>query len=220
MTCRRRSPERRRIISTRTESMSSTAHRRARPHHRLRDRRQQRRLPPHPARLDGRRPGRQRPAAEPRRLHRARLELHLPRRPLEGDDAAHRRQHEPVPGDGRLHRVRGDRGRAHRGAMEELRRRMASAKAWGIEPDRSSHRQRSRSSSRTSTSRSCSEASTTPRRRCRRLAARRDDHARARHRDGRADRLRQHRGPRDGRRGRPDPPRRDLARGRSRPRRS
>ena len=37
--------------------------------------------------------------------------------------------------------------------MEELRRRMASAKSWGVEPSRSSRPPRSRSSCRSSTSR-------------------------------------------------------------------
>ena len=62
------------------------------------------------------RPARQGPAAEPRRLDGSRLQLHLPGRPLEGDDRAHAREHAPVQGAGRLHRVRRDRGRAHRGA--------------------------------------------------------------------------------------------------------
>ena len=148
-------------ISTDGEHEHHGAHRRARPHHRLRDRRQQCRLPPHPTRLDGRRPARQGPAAEPRRLHGARLELHLPRRPLEGDDAAHAstarastRRWASSPS------AAGSRSRAPRSAWRSSadgwprRRRGASSRYL------SSHRQRSRSSSRTSTSPSCSEAST------------------------------------------------------------
>ena len=45
-----------------------------------------------------------------------RVELHLPRRPLQGDDRADARERAPVQGAGRLHRVRRHRGRAHRGA--------------------------------------------------------------------------------------------------------
>ncbi len=72
--------------------------------------------PPRPARLD--RPGaaRQGPASQSGRLDRARVELHLPRRPLARDDRAHGRQLAPVRGAGRAHRVRRHRGRAHRGA--------------------------------------------------------------------------------------------------------
>ena len=59
---------------------------------------------------------RQGPVPEPRRLDRPRLELHLPGRPLQGDDGAHARERAPVQGPGRLHRERRDRGRPHRGA--------------------------------------------------------------------------------------------------------
>ena len=54
--------------------------------------------------------------SQPRRLDRARLELHLPGRPLARDDRADARQRAPVQGAGRLHAVRRHRGRAHRGA--------------------------------------------------------------------------------------------------------
>ncbi len=58
-------------------------------------RRQQPRAPPRAARLD--RPGaaRQGPAAQPGRLDRARVQLHLPGRPLARDDGADARQHAP-----------------------------------------------------------------------------------------------------------------------------
>ena len=51
------------------------------------------------------RPDRQGPAAQPRRLDRPRVELHLPGRPLARDDRPDARQRAPVQGDGRLHRV-------------------------------------------------------------------------------------------------------------------
>ena len=50
-------------------------------------------------------------APEPRRLDRPRLELHLPDRPLQGDDRVHARQHPPVPGARRVQRDRRHRGR-------------------------------------------------------------------------------------------------------------
>ena len=83
--------------------------------HRLRHRRQLGRLPPHRPGLVGRRPARQRTAPEPGRVDGTRIELHLPGRPLEGDDAAHARERAPVRGDGRVHGVGRNRGRAHRG---------------------------------------------------------------------------------------------------------
>ena len=55
---------------------------RARRRHRRRHRRQQHGLPPRPPRLARHRPAREGHAAEPRRLDRPRLELHLPDRPL------------------------------------------------------------------------------------------------------------------------------------------
>ncbi len=68
------------------------------------------------ARLDRSRPDRQGAVPESGRLDRPRVELHLPGRPLEGDDAAHARLDEAVPRGGHAARVRRHRGRAHRGA--------------------------------------------------------------------------------------------------------
>ena len=136
-------------------------------------------VPPHPARLDGRRPDRQGAAAEPRRLDRARVELHLPGRPLEGDDAAHARVAAAVHRDGRQHRVRRHRGRAHRGADggaaapdgvgEVVGRRLGAARHAGRDQGaRAVHR-------RVDPARRL----LLPDRLRRRLAARRHDHARA-----------------------------------------
>ena len=141
--------------------MSDVTVRRPRRRDRLRHRRQQPRVPPHPARLDGRRPDRQGAAAEPGRLHGARLELHLPGRPLEGDDAAHARVAAPVrrawtsTPSAAASRWRAPRsGWRSCGGGWRRRSRGASTRRG------SSRRPRSRSSSRTSTSRSCSAAST------------------------------------------------------------
>ena len=79
-------------------------------------RRQQPRVPPGPAGLAGHRAPRQGPAAEPRRLHRARVQLHLPGRPLPRDDRPDPGQRAAVQGARGLHRVRRHRGRTHRGA--------------------------------------------------------------------------------------------------------
>ena len=180
---------------------------------RLRHRRQQPRLPPHPARLDGRRPDRQGPAAEPRRLDRPRLELHLPGRPLEGDDAAHARVAAPVHRDGRLHRVRRHRGRAHRGAdggaapadgvREVVGRRLGAARHAGRDQGaRAVHR-------RVDPARRL----LLPDRLRRRLPARRHDHARAGRSTPAALQVFANTDvQRDGRRARPDPARAHLAR--------
>ena len=88
--------------------------------------------------LDGRRPHRQGSAPEPGRVDRTCLELHLPGRPLQGDDAAHAREREPVQGDGGLHRVGRHRGRADRGAD-------AGAARGGSRPRRRGESSRSRS---------------------------------------------------------------------------
>ena len=56
------------------------------------------------------------PLPNPGGLDGPRFELHLPGRPLEGDDAAHGGERAPVQGDGRFHRVGRHRGRAYRGA--------------------------------------------------------------------------------------------------------
>ena len=105
--------------------------------HRRRHRRQQPRPPPGPARLARHRPDRQGAAAQPGRLDRPRLELHLPGRPLAGDHRPDARLGAAVQGDGRLHRVRRLRGRPHRGAdggaaAADVRRRRpgASRPSW------------------------------------------------------------------------------------------
>src|SRR5438552_1621864 len=77
---------------------------------RRRHRRQQHGLPPGPTRLEGHRADRQRPDAQPRWIDRARLELHLSHRSLEGDDALNPRQRPPVQGTGGVHPERWHRG--------------------------------------------------------------------------------------------------------------
>ncbi len=62
------------------------------------------------------RPDRQGRAAEPGRLDRSRVELHLPGGPQPRDHGPDARQRAAVQGDGRLHRVRRLRGGPHRGA--------------------------------------------------------------------------------------------------------
>ena len=122
---------------------------------------------------------RQGPAAEPGRLDRPRVQLHLPRRPQQGDDAAHARERPPVPRDGRLHGVRRHRGRAHRGAHGGAAPARWTRRSTGASSSqRSSRRPRSRSSSRSSTSRSSLGGFYTPGVGVVRLAPRRDDHAR------------------------------------------
>ena len=69
-----------------------TAHRRDRRRHR----RQLPRRSPRPARVDRHRARRQGPAAQPGRLDRPRLELHLPHRPQQGDGAADAGEPAPV----------------------------------------------------------------------------------------------------------------------------
>ena len=167
---------------------------------RLRHRRQQPRLPPHAARLDRRRPDRQGAAAEPGRLDRARLELHLPGRPLEGDDAAHARVAAPVRRDGRQHRVRRHRGRAHRGADggapapdgvgEVVGRRLRAAR----------HPRRDQGARAVHRRVDPARRLLLPDRLRRRLAARGHDHARAGDRLGRPAGVREHGRQRDGRR--------------------
>ena len=152
------------------------------------------------------------PAAEPRRLDRARVELHLPGRPLEGDDAAHARVAAAVHRDGRQHRVRRHRGRPHRGADggaaaadgigEVVGRRLGPPRHTGRDQGaRAVHRR------------------VDPARRLllpdglrRRLPARRHDHARAGDRLRRPAGVREHGRQRDGRGARPHPPRAHLAR--------
>ena len=84
------------------------------------------------ARLARHRADREGHAPEPRRLDRPRLELHLPDRPLEGDDGVHARQRPPVPRARRVHARRGGIEVARTPErMEELKRRMASSTSWG-----------------------------------------------------------------------------------------
>ncbi len=159
---------------------------------RLRHRRQQPCPPPHPARLDGRRPDRQGPAAEPRRLDRARLQLHLPGRPLEGDDPADARVAAPVHRDGCQHRVRRHRGRSYRGADggvspphgigEVVGRRLGAARHSGRDQGARAVHRRDDPARRV----------LLPDRLRRRLPARGHDHARAGHRLRRPAGVREH----------------------------
>ena len=72
---------------------------------------------------------------EPRRLDRPRLQLHLPDRPLEGDDRVHARLRAPVRGARRVHEDRRHRGRPHAGADAGAHAaRSRRSKSWGIEP--------------------------------------------------------------------------------------
>ena len=105
---------------------------RARRRHRRRHRRQQPRAPPGAARLARHRPDRQGPAAQPGRLHRARVELHLPGRPLPRDDRPDRwtrcastRRWACSPSPAAIEVARTEE------RMEELRRRMSSAQGVG-----------------------------------------------------------------------------------------
>ena len=84
--------------------------------HRRGDRRQLHGLAPRAPRLARHRAAREGHAPEPRRLDRPRLELHLPDRPLQGDDRVHARQRPPVQGARRVHRAGRHRGRPDRGA--------------------------------------------------------------------------------------------------------
>ena len=93
-----------------------------------------RRVPPHRPGLDGRRAARQGPAAEPGRLDRARLELHLPvdhskeMTQLTLESVRQYKEMDVFTECGGIEVARTEE------RMEELRRRMASAKAWGVEP--------------------------------------------------------------------------------------
>jgi len=71
---------------------------------------------PRAPRLARDRPRREGRPPEPRRLHRSRLELHLPDRPLQGDGGVHDRERPPVPRARRLRRDRRHRGRPDAGA--------------------------------------------------------------------------------------------------------
>ena len=160
---------------------------RPRRRHRRRHRRQQPRPPPGPARLARHRPDRQGTAAQPGRLDRARVELHLPGRPLPGDHRPDARLGAAVQGDGRLHRSpAASRSPAPRSGWRSCGAGCprpgpgASRPSWS---PRSSSRRRCRSSTPTSSS-----APSGRRRRRRRLAAGRHDHARAGAGDRRAHR--------------------------------
>jgi len=80
-----------------------------------RHRGQQPGLPPRPARLERHRADRQGAAPKPRRVDRPCVQLHLPDRPLQRDDAVHAGQRQAIPGPGGLHAERGHRGRPHPG---------------------------------------------------------------------------------------------------------
>ena len=88
------------------------------------------------ARLAGHRAARQGDPAEPRWLDRSRLELHLPDRPLEGDDGGHARLRWPSTRSSACsRRAAASRSRARPSGMQELTRRMASSRSWGIESE-------------------------------------------------------------------------------------
>ena len=69
--------------------------------------------PPGQAGLDRSGPARQGAAAQPRRLHRPRLQLHLPGGPQQGDVPAGRAERQPVPGPGPVGGLRRHRGGPH-----------------------------------------------------------------------------------------------------------
>ncbi len=66
--------------------------------------------------MAGHRPDREGHAAEPRRLHRPRVELHLPDGPQQGNGRVHDRERPPVPRARGLRRDRRDRGGPDAGA--------------------------------------------------------------------------------------------------------
>ena len=167
----------------------------ARRDHRRRDRRKQRRLPPHPARRDLDHADRQGSPAQPGRIDRSRVQLHLPGGSLQGDDRADARVHAPVPRPGRLHRVRRDRGRpharAHAGARASRRLGPHLGDRAGLAADSGRDQGDGPVHRRVAAAGRLLHAG----RRRRGLAAGGDDHARARRR-GRDHRLGQHRGAR------------------------
>ena len=110
-------------------------------------------VPPRPARLDRHRADRQGPAAEPGRLDRPRVELHLPRRPQQGDGRCSRSRASASTssmgvntecGGIEVARSRGADGGASTGGWRRPRRGASTAAA-------ASRRPRSRSSCRSST---------------------------------------------------------------------
>ena len=142
------------------------------------------------------------PLPNPGRLDRARVELHLPGRPLARDHRPHRSTacgstrrwaSSPSPAASRSPAPRS----GWRSSAGGCRRR----KAWGIEAGAGHARSRSPRRCRSST-RGHRRRVLDPDGRRRRLAARRHDHARAGPGAGRPDRRAHRRGHRDGRRGR------------------
>ena len=152
------------ILTVRVRPLEETSHGR-RPgtsqgrHHRRRHRRQQPVLAPGEPRLARHRAASTRAPAEPGRLHRPRVQLHLPDRPLEGDDRAHARQRPPVQGARRLHRERRHRGRADARADGGAEAPDDVGDVVGHRDRAARRRTRSRRSCRTSTRRSSSAAS-------------------------------------------------------------
>ena len=127
------------------------------------------------------------------------VQLHLPRRPQQGDDGADRGKRPPVQRLGATcpRPVGGIEVARSETRMHELRRRMDSAKNWAIDDARlvTPAENGKRSWSRSSTSRSSVGSFYTPRGGRRRLAALRHAVPREGRGDGRPDRVRQHRGP-------------------------
>ena len=70
----------------------------------------------------------------PGRIDGSRLQLHLPDRPLEGDDRVHAGLRAPVRGARRVHETGGIEVARTPERMQELTRRITSSKSWGIEP--------------------------------------------------------------------------------------
>ena len=179
--------------------------------HRRGDRGQQPRVPPHAPRRHRHHDDRQGPAAEPRRLDRARLELHLPRRSLEGDDVADAREHASVQGSRGVRRERRDRDRPQRGADAGADAPRRVRQVVGDRARRVAHPAAGQGQSPVHKRAADPRRVLHPRRRCRRLAPRRHDHARARPGGGHEG-LREHRGPRDRCRERSRHPREDHQR--------
>ena len=140
-------------------------------------------------------------AAQPGRLDRSRVQLHLHRRPLARDHRPDPRLGAAVQGDGRLHAVGRLRDRPHRGAD-------GGAAAPDVEREGVGHRVRAGHARVRQGEGPLHRGRPVHRRlldaRCRRgrLAARRHDHARAGARHRRADRRTHRRGPRPRHRGR------------------
>ena len=102
-------------------------------HHRRRHRRQQHGLAPRPPRLARHRPAREGRAAEPGRLDRPRLELHLPvdhSKEMAAFTIESARQYREL---GVYSETGGIEVARTPERMEELKRRMASSRSWGVE---------------------------------------------------------------------------------------